>query len=107
MKALSIRQPHCEAILRGTKVIEYRSRITHKREKVYLYASQTRNDDELFAMYNIDDDNLLRGVLVGTVTITDCEEHDGLFHWHLNDPRRIEPIKPRGKPQPVFFNPKV
>src|SRR5205809_702044 len=41
MRALSIRQPHAERILRGTKTAEYRSRPTGIRERVYIYASLT------------------------------------------------------------------
>ena len=39
MRALSIRQPYAEQILRGTKRFEYRSRPTTIRERVYIYAS--------------------------------------------------------------------
>ena len=41
IRAISIRQPFVEMILRGTKKIEYRSRKTNIRECVYLYASLT------------------------------------------------------------------
>ena len=37
---MSIRQPFAELILRGVKKIEYRSIQTHKRERVYIYASK-------------------------------------------------------------------
>ena len=36
MRALSIRQPYAEQILRGTKRFEYRSRRTAIRERVYI-----------------------------------------------------------------------
>ena len=38
MRALSVRQPYAELILRGEKKIEYRSKPTNIRERVYLYA---------------------------------------------------------------------
>jgi ASCH domain len=38
-RALSIRQPFVEMILIGKKTAEFRSKKTHKRERVYLYAS--------------------------------------------------------------------
>ncbi len=44
-RALSIRQPYAELILREIKIIEYRSRPTNIRERVYIYASQTPADD--------------------------------------------------------------
>ena len=41
MRALSIRQPYAELILRGLKTIEYRSRPTHIiGERFYIYASK-------------------------------------------------------------------
>ena len=42
MRALSVRQPHAEAIMRRVKKIEYRSRPTNIREVVYIYASRVR-----------------------------------------------------------------
>ena len=35
-KALSIRQPHAEAIMRGVKPIEFRSRPTKIRGRIYI-----------------------------------------------------------------------
>jgi ASCH domain len=43
-RALSIRQPFVELILTGRKTAEYRSRYTHMRERVYLYAGKVVND---------------------------------------------------------------
>ena len=45
-KTLSIRQPYVELILRGKKRQEYRSRPTHIRGRVYLYAGIKSGDDE-------------------------------------------------------------
>lgn len=43
MRALSIRQPYAEAILRGVKTIEFRSRPTRVvGEPFYIYASKTK-----------------------------------------------------------------
>ena len=42
MRALSIRQPHAEAIMHGAKPIEFRSRPTHVRGRVHIYASLGR-----------------------------------------------------------------
>ena len=42
MRALSIRQPYAELILRGIKTIEYRSRRTRIiGERFYIYAART------------------------------------------------------------------
>jgi hypothetical protein len=57
MKALSIRQPHAEAIMRGVKPIEYRSRSTKIRGQNYIYASLGRyspqEEAELLKMYGM------------------------------------------------------
>jgi hypothetical protein len=109
MRALSIRQPDAEAIMRGAKTIEYRNRPTHVRERVYIYASLARygadEEAEMMAEYGIDDrtcDELPRGVLVGTVELYDCDERA----WYLRDPERAqELLKPKNHPQPVWFHP--
>ena len=49
MRALSIRQPHAEAILRGVKTTEYRSRATKIRGRIYIYASLGRYGPEVEA----------------------------------------------------------
>ncbi len=48
MKALSIRQPHAEAIMCDAKPIEFRSRPTNVRERVYIDASLARYADAAF-----------------------------------------------------------
>jgi len=60
-RALSIRQPHAEAIMRGVKKIEYRSGPTKIREKIFVYASLGR--------YSAAD-------IIGTVELYDCDEGD-------------------------------
>jgi len=47
-RAISIRQPFVEAILDGKKKIEYRSRKTNIRERVYIYASLGMREEEDF-----------------------------------------------------------
>ena len=71
MRALSIRQPHAEAIMRGVKKIEYRSAPTRIRGTICIYASLGRYSaaDEAAWMdkYGIDDvicDELPRGFII-------------------------------------------
>jgi hypothetical protein len=109
MRALSIRQPHAEAILRGVKKIEYRSGPTKVRGRVLIYAGLGRysvaDEAEMMAEYGIRDvacDDLPRGVLVGTVDLFDCDGGE----WHVRDPRRAAKLlKPKNQPQPVWFVP--
>ena len=61
-RALSIRQPYAEQILRGVKTIEYRSQPTKIRERVYVYASQTPGAIEDFEEMNMQPGDLPTGV---------------------------------------------
>jgi hypothetical protein len=109
MRALSIRQPHAEAIMRGVKPVEYRSGPTHVRGRVMIYASLGRysrmEEAEMMAGYRIRDvacDDLPRGVIVGIVDLYDCDDGD----WYVRNPERASQlVRPRNQPQPVWFNP--
>ena len=106
MRALSIRQPYAEQILSGDKKIEYRSRSTKIRERVYIYASKTPGDFEEFKKMKLNPSILPTGPLVGTVEITDCTGQDGSYQWYLAKPERMHrAIKPKNRPQPVWFYP--
>lgn len=107
--AISIRQPYVEAILRGIKKKEFRSRPTHVRGVVYLYASRKDGDyDSYRRQIKAAPGDLPTGLIVGTVEITDCvymEKDDG-FGWVLKNPRRLRlPLRPVNQPQPVFWRP--
>ena len=113
MRALSIRQPHAEAIMRGVKPIEFRSCTTKIRERIYIYAAKGRftpeTEAEMMAGYkikNVDCDDLPRGVLIGTVELFDCTGDEGEYEWHVRKPERAKKLlKPTGRPQPAWFNP--
>lgn len=107
-RALSIRQPFAEEIMAGRKTIEYRTIRTNIRERVYIYASK---HDYARTLYE-----LPRGVIVGSVEISDCvgqldvPGHQELgiseYRWILKNPKRLKRLlKPKGKPQPVWFKP--
>jgi predicted transcriptional regulator len=106
MSALSIRQPHAERILRGTKNIEYRSMPTSKRERVYVYASKTPADQEAWDEIGLVQADLPTGVIVGTVKVVGCRKVRGEYQWELAKPVRLKrPIKPKNHPQPAWFSP--
>jgi hypothetical protein len=106
MRALSIRQPYAEQILRGQKKMEYRSRPTKIRERVYIYASLTPGDPDDFRKMNIQPGELPTGLLVGTVEIVDCIGSPGNYKWILENPERLlHGLKPLNHPQPVWFYP--
>src|SRR5437660_1112961 len=76
MRALSIRQPWAELIMRGIKTIEARSRRTHVRGRVHVYAglrdAHIDHQIRVRRLHKIKMEKLARGVLVGTVEIVDC-----------------------------------
>jgi len=113
MRALSVRQPYAEMILRGEKTIEYRSRPTRLiGQRFYIYASKGQEAKKLRNAETkwIDDNGgLPRGVIVGTAVIshvTNGGTGQMAYEWHLSDVQRLpRPRKPRGRPQPVWFKP--
>lgn len=105
-RTLSIRQPYAEQIMQGIKKEEYRSIPTNVRGRVYIYASNTL-DDAGGKIKGIKNADLPRGVIIGSVEITDCygSKSEG-YAWKLKNPERLsEHIKPVKQPQPVWFYP--
>jgi hypothetical protein len=123
MRALSIRQPYAELILRGEKTIEFRSRPTKIiGERFYIYAAKkwagvaptTPTNGHAPAPTALTlpcptpqgRGGLPTGVIVGTATITRCVQSNGHYEWHLTNVKRLEhPRKPKRMPQPVWFKP--
>jgi len=105
-RALSIRQPYVEQIMRGTKVVEYRGMLTHIRGRVYIYASLTPGPDYEFSEMSAKPGDFQTGAIVGTVEIIDCTGVPGDYEWHLARPIRLDkPVKPKSHPQPSWFIP--
>lgn len=89
LRAISIRQPFVELILTGKKTIEYRSRKTNIRERVYIYASLTPGDQDGFDEIGKRPGELPTGVIVGTVENIDCTGDEGDYECHLANPIRL------------------
>src|SRR5829696_3720092 len=131
MRALSIRQPYAELILRGIKTAELRSRATRiVGERFYIYACKRkasvasgqwpvkRADNivvpgepppawmiELAEQVKMIDPGALlpTGVIVGSAVIERVSQVDSVYHWHLADVRRAKKLRrPSGHPQPVW-----
>lgn len=111
LRAISIRQPYVEQILRGTKRIEYRSIPTNIRERVYLYASLKPADDpEAWAETGATPGDLVTGAILGTVEITGCRRGagEGDYRYILARPKRLRaPVRAKNQPQPVFWRPRI
>jgi predicted transcriptional regulator len=106
MRALAVRQPYAERIIRGSKKIEYRSKPTKLRERVYVYACKNSDDISEATAYEVKEGRLALGVIIGTVEIRDCRKRRGVFEWILAKPRRAKQYrKPLGMPQPGIFIP--
>jgi hypothetical protein len=110
-RALSIRQPYVELILRGKKRQEYRSRPTHVRGRVYLYAGLKPGDYVWAARkYGVrcQPDSLPVGRIVGSVELVGCKlQRNGEYAWLLERPRRYRTaLTPRNQPQPSFWKPR-
>ena len=109
LRAISIRQPFAELVLRGDKPIEYRSKVTHVRGRVYVYASLGRKRVEDWEEVGIKPYSLPTGVIVGTVEVVDCtpsDTYDGEYDWHLARPERLDTlVAPKEHPQPIWFYP--
>ena len=107
-RALSIRQPWAEQILRGVKSSEFRSRPTRVvGERFYLYAARTPGPAAEFGRLGHAPGDLPTGVLVGTAVIAGCRAlPDGSWAWDLTAVRRLpEPVRPDRHPQPAWFHP--
>lgn len=103
---LSIHQPWAELIIRGVKVREFRSKRTHIRGRVYIYARQGANPNSQYLEFGLDRD-LPTGVLIGTVEVVDCEElGERDFAYVLAKSRRLRfLLKPHKHAQPIWFRP--
>lgn len=98
MRALSIRQPWAELILRGDKDVENRSWRTHHRGPLLIHASRTVDRE---AMRRHGFVSLPTGGLVGLVDVIDCTEQrtspwhlEGCFGWYCRRPVRLAKLVP-------------
>jgi len=102
MKAISIRQPFAEAILRGVKTTEYRTWPTKYRGLILVHAGLSRADLSYCKDYGVKPDQLVFGAIAGTVEIADCQAVDDpetgaieSWDWLLANPRPFA--------RPVFY----
>jgi hypothetical protein len=102
VRAISIRQPFVEQILRGDKKWEYRSQNTNIRVRVYLYASKRPGAKKDWESITSEPCDLQVGKIVGTVEITTSRRlQDGSFAYTVENPKRLKPPRlPTNQPQP-------
>ncbi|MEP3245152.1 MAG: hypothetical protein ABJN40_13400 [Sneathiella sp.] len=106
MKALSLRQPHCEAILSGGMDVINRYQPASYPGDILIHASKTIDPAHRTKVKRL---NLRTGGIVGMVEIVDCVEQsesiwfDGPYGLVLQNPRPIPFIECKGDRN--FFNP--
>jgi ASCH domain len=114
IRALTIRQPWAELILRGRKPFELRSWKTKYRGPLVIHAAM-RVDSEDARQLGLNPEMLTTGSFVGVAVLSDVRPFTGkdarllsnrraggswypnLFSWVLVKPRRISPVKAKGK----------
>ena len=113
MKALSLKQPWAELVIQGKKTIELRKWNTSFRGEFYVHASGNI-DEEQMKIFNLKD--LPRQAIIGKVTLLDVKKYEneqdflkdkdkhqalkmefGSYGFILGNPKRITPIKQKGK----------
>ena len=126
MKTLSIRQPWASLIIKGFKDVENRSWRTSIRGEIAVHASASKTEDDwddaiitvavirAIALSEAKEwliktigefDKLPRGVILGTVEITDCKRErtspwhfDENWGFYLQNPKELKkPIPAKGK----------
>jgi hypothetical protein len=103
VRAITIRQPWAELIVRGEKDVENRSWRTRHRGPLLIHAGG-RAYRELFGAHGVPDDAQLSAI-IGVVEVVDCrlerssEWHEpGSWGWYLTGARRFEkPIPMKGR----------
>ena len=103
MRAITIRQPWAELIVRGDKDVENRSWRTNHRGPLLIHAGGSVNR-EAVARHGVPED-AERSAIIGIVEVVDCTQQrtstwheEGSWGWYLKGARRFrEPIPMKGK----------
>jgi hypothetical protein len=112
-RAISIQQPFAEAILRGLKRFEFRTVPTVIRERVYVYASLRKREDDyamrIWRRLGRSPGSLPTGKIVGSIEIIDCRPDAASgFAYKLSRPRRVrKTVRFRNQPLPLFWRPRA
>ena len=94
-RTISIRQPHVEEILRGTKTREYRSRPTRMRDRVFLYAAlRPAACPSGGRRVGKRPGDLPKGKIVGSVEIVGCrlDQRTNSYAYLLRKPKRLRSL---------------
>ena len=110
-RAISIRQPYVELILRGKKKAEYRSQPTRIMGPVLIYASLNPAESPGdWRKVGKTPGQLPTGKLVGVVEITGCDwdARRRCYAYSLRSPRPLKRhLVATNQPSPRFWRPKL
>src|SRR5262249_36141282 len=103
VRAITIRQPWAELIVRGEKDVENRSWRTHHRGPLLIHAG-AQAYRESFAEHGVTDD-AERSAIIGMVEVVDCKQErtsarheEGSWGWYLAHAKRFKkPIPMKGR----------
>ena len=103
MRAITIRQPWAELIVRGEKDVENRSWRTNHRGPLLIHAG-AQAYRESFAEHGVPDD-AERSAIIGVVEVVDCKQErtstwheEGSWGWYLVRAKRFrKPIPMKGR----------
>ena len=103
MRAITIRQPWAELIVRGAKDVENRSWRTNHRGPLLIHAG-AQAYRKSFARHGVPDD-AERSAIIGIVEVVDCKQErtsewheEGSWGWYLTRARRFrKPIPLKGR----------
>jgi ASCH domain len=106
-KALSVRQPFADLIVRGLKPIENRTWRTNYRGLVYIHAgmrphTMTQEEIEQCFRVRLHDHPRSYGAIIGRATLIDIvETHDshwftGPYGWVFENPELLDPVPMKG-----------
>jgi len=108
IKAITVRQPWAELILRKRKPYELRSWSTNYRGLLVIHSAM-KMDSDLVRQVGLNPDKLIRGAFVGFVVLSNVRPYTradskllkkqragggwypNLFSWVITKPRRISP----------------
>jgi len=88
MKALTVRQPYANMILRGDKEEEYRTWNTSYRGRLLIVSARANCEQGSEPPY---------GVAICTVLLVSVSYHNGVYVWRLSDPKPVPNVPIRGR----------
>ena len=114
IRALTIRQPWAELILRGRKPYELRSWSTSYRGPLVIHAAMSVDSEDAKRL-GLNPETLITGAFVGVAVLSDVRSYTRedarllkkrragfgwfprKFSWVLKRPRRISPVRAKGQ----------